>query len=74
VTTKGISGDQEEGKKVLGEPGADGERTHLTCRQRKGRGVRKTLSFSKELRFLKAARALEDALSNFPRPRKHVTC
>ena len=35
-----------------------------------GRLVRKTLSFSKELRFLKAATALEDALYNFTRPVK----
>ena len=35
-----------------------------------GRLVRKTLSFSKELRFLKAASALEDALYNFTRPLK----
>jgi len=35
-----------------------------------GRLVRKTLSFSKELRLLTAASALEDALYNFPRPLK----
>ena len=35
-----------------------------------GRLVRKTLSFSKELRFLKAATTLEDALYNFTRPVK----
>src|SRR5947207_5609552 len=32
--------------------------------------VRKTLSFSKELRLLEAASALEDALYNFTRPVK----
>jgi IS1 family transposase len=74
VTTKVIYGDQEEVKKVLGEHTAYVERTHLTSRQMNGRLVRKTLSFSKELRFLKAASALEDALYNFTRPRKHVTC
>ena len=37
-----------------------------------GRLVRKTLSFSKELRFLKAASALEDALYNFTRPLKSL--
>src|SRR2546426_3324903 len=36
----------------------------------KGRLVRKTLSFSKELRLLTAASALEDALYNFTRPLK----
>ena len=35
-----------------------------------GRLVRKTLSFSKELRLLTAASALEDALYNFTRPLK----
>ena len=35
-----------------------------------GRLVRKTLSFSKELRLLKAASTLEDALYNFTRPVK----
>ncbi len=35
-----------------------------------GRLVRKTLSFSKALRLLTAASALEDALYNFPRPLK----
>jgi len=35
-----------------------------------GRLVRKTLSFSKELRFLKASSALEDAIYNFTRPVK----
>src|SRR2546430_14812366 len=35
-----------------------------------GRLVRKTLSFSKELRLLQAATALEDALYNFTRPVK----
>jgi hypothetical protein len=46
------------------------ERTHLTSRTMNGRLVRKTLSFSKELRFLKAASALEDAFYNFTRPVK----
>ncbi len=35
-----------------------------------GRLVRKTLSFSKELRFLQAASCWEDALYNFTRPVK----
>ena len=35
-----------------------------------GRLVRKTLSFSKELRFLEASTTLEDALYNFTRPVK----
>jgi len=43
------------------------ERTNLTSRTMNGRLVRKTLSFSKELRLLKAANALEDAIYNFTR-------
>ncbi len=70
VTTKVIYGDSEKVKDVLGEHTAYVERTNLTSRQMNGRLVRKTLSFSKELRFLKAASALEDALSNFTRPLK----
>src|SRR5205807_7383396 len=70
VTTKVIYGEQEEVKKVLGEHTAYVERTNLTSRQMNGRLVRKTLSFSKELRLLRAASALEDALYNFTRPVK----
>jgi hypothetical protein len=70
VTIKVIYGDPEEVKKVLGEHTAYVERTHLTSRQMNGRLVRKTLSFSKELRLLKAASTLEDALYNFTRPVK----
>ena len=70
VTTKVIFGDPEEVKAVLGEHTAYVERTHLTSRQMNGRLVRKTLSFSKELRLLQAASTLEDALYNFTRPLK----
>jgi hypothetical protein len=70
VTTKVIYGDPEEVKNMLGEHTAYVERTNLTSRQMNGRLVRKTLSFSKELRFFKAASALEDALYNFTRPLK----
>jgi hypothetical protein len=70
VTTKIVYGDPQEVKKLLGEHTAYVERTNLTSRQMNGRLVRKTLSFSKELHLLKAARALEDALYNFTRPVK----
>jgi hypothetical protein len=70
VTTKVIYGDPEEVKSMLGDHTAYVERTNLTSRQMNGRLVRKTLSFSKELRLLKAASALEDALYNFTRPLK----
>src|SRR5947209_14279059 len=70
VSTKVIYGDPEEVKAVLGEHTAYIERTNLTSRQMNGRLVRKTLSFSKELRLLQAASTLEDALYNFTRPVK----
>ncbi len=70
VSTKVIYGDPEEVKAVLGEHTASIERTNLTSRQMNGRLVRKTLSFSKELRLLQAASTLEDALYNFTRPVK----
>jgi hypothetical protein len=68
VIPKVIYGDPDEVKTLLGENTAYVERTHLTSRQMNGRLVRKTLSFSKELRFLEAACALEDAIYNFTRP------
>lgn len=68
VTPKVIYGDPDEVRNILGEHTAYVERTHLTSRQMNGRLVRKTLSFSKELRFLESASALEDAMYNFTRP------
>jgi len=70
VRIKIVYGDPEEVKAKLGCHTAYVERTNLTSRTMNGRLVRKTLSFSKELRFLKAASALEDALYNFTRPVK----
>lgn len=72
VRIKIIYGDPEEVKKKVGCHTAYVERTHLTSRTMNGRLVRKTLSFSKELRFLQAATALEDALYNFTRPVKSL--
>ena len=46
------------------------ERKNLTSRQMNGRIVRKTLSFSKEEKMLKASCSLEDAVYNFTRPVK----
>lgn len=68
ISSKIIYGDAEEVKSITGEQTSYVERTHLTSRQMNGRIVRKTLSFSKERRFLEAASALEDALYNFTRP------
>jgi hypothetical protein len=70
VRIKIIYGDPKEVKDKLGCHTAYIERTNLTSRTMNGRLVRKTLSFSKELRFLKASSALEDAIYNFTRPVK----
>ena len=70
VTTKVIYGNAKEVKDKLGCHTAYVERTNLTSRTMNGRLVRKTLSFSKELRFLTTASALEDAFYNFTRPVK----
>jgi len=46
------------------------ERTHLTSRQRNGRLVRKTLSFSKQRQMLAWACAWENLVYNFAHPVK----
>lgn len=70
VHIKVIYGDKNEVKAKLGCHTAYVERTNLTSRTMNGRLVRKTLSFSKELRFLNATSTLEDAFYNFTRPVK----
>src|SRR5947199_4652540 len=70
IRIKIIYGSSKEVKDKLGCHTAYVERTNLTSRTMNGRLVRKTLSFSKELRFLKAASTLEDAFYNFTRPVK----
>jgi len=70
IRIKIIYGNPKEVKAKLGCHTAYIERTNLTSRTMNGRLVRKTLSFSKELRFLKASSVLEDALYNFTRPVK----
>jgi hypothetical protein len=70
VRIKVIYGNPDDVKAKLGCHTAYIERTHLTSRTMNGRLVRKTLSFSKELRFLEASTLLEDALYNFTRPVK----
>jgi hypothetical protein len=68
VKLKAIFGHIEKLKPVLGVNTAYVERTNLTSQQMNGRLVRKTLSFSKALRRLEAASAIEDAFYNFTRP------
>lgn len=68
VQARVVWGEPEEGEALLGRHTAYIERTQLTSRQMSARLVRKTLSFSKELRCLRAACAWEDALYNWTRP------
>ncbi len=76
VHIKVVYGAPEEVQALLGAHTAYIERTNFTSRQMNGRLVRKTLSFSKELRLLEAASCWEDALYNFTRPLKtlRVAC
>jgi hypothetical protein len=67
IRIKVIYGNPEDVKAKLGCHTAYIERTNLTSRTMNGRLVRKTLSFSKELRFLEASTILEDAIYNFTR-------
>ncbi len=70
VPIKVVYGDPEEVQAMLGAHTADVERSHLTSRHMNGRLVGKTLSLSKERRFLEAASCWEDALDHFTRPIK----
>lgn len=72
VRTKVIYGDPEAVVATVGAATAYVERTQLTARQMNGRLVRKTLSFSKQVRALRAACAWEDGLYNLTRPLKSL--
>jgi hypothetical protein len=67
VSIKVIYGAPEEVLKEVGGHTAYVERTNLTSRHMNGRLVRKTLTFSKELRYLEAACAWEDWVYNLTR-------
>jgi hypothetical protein len=67
IKIKVIYGDPEEVLDLLGGHTAYIERTNLTNRQMNGRLVRKTLSFSKELKMLEASWAWEDWVYNLMR-------
>ncbi len=70
VHTQVVYGDPHEVRALLGEHTAYVERTHLTARQMNGRLVRKSLSYSKQLRLLRAACSWEDWVYNLTRPLK----
>ncbi len=67
VQTKVVFGDPREVLEVLGRHTAYIERSQLTSRQMNARVVRKTLSYSKALRCLRASCAWEDAVYNWTR-------
>jgi hypothetical protein len=70
VHTQVIYGDPHQVSALLGKHTAYVERTQLTSRQMNGRLVRKSLSYSKQLRLLRAACSWEDWVYNLTRPVK----
>lgn len=73
VRVEVIYGDPEATLALLGGHTAYIERTNLTSRQMNGRVVRKTLSFSRELGYLRAACRWEDAAYNWTRTCSSLT-
>lgn len=73
VRVEVIYGDPEATLALLGGHTAYIERTNLTSRQMNGRVVRKTLSFSRALLYLRAACRWEDAVYNWTRPCSSLT-
>jgi hypothetical protein len=67
VRVKVIYGDPEATLALLGGHTAYIERTNLTSRQMNGRLVRRTLSFSRKVRYLRASCRWEDAVYNWTR-------
>lgn len=72
VRTEVIFGDREQVMKTLGKHTAYIERSQLASRQMNARVVRKTLSFSRDLQYLSASCAWEDALYNWTRPHRSL--
>lgn len=70
VCARVVYGDAETTLSALGGHTPYVERTHRTSRQRNGRLVRKTLSYSKQLQALSEASAWEDSVYNLIRPLK----
>jgi hypothetical protein len=72
ITYRVVYGDPKEVPALMGLNTAYVERTNLTSRQMNGRMVRKTLSFSKDEKMLKASCTLEDWVYNLTRPVKSL--
>ena len=70
VEARLIYGKPETTLEQVGAHTAYVERTNLTTRQMSGRLVRKTLSYSKQVRCLRDASAWEDGVYNLTRPLK----
>ena len=72
ISHRVVYGDPKEARDLLGLNTAYVERTNLTSRQMNGRMVRKTLSFSKDEKMLRASCAWEDWVYNLTRPIKSL--
>lgn len=72
VRVRVLYGDRKQVAKLLGKHTAYIERSQLTSRQMNARVVRKTLSYSKAVRCLRASCMWEDALYNWARPHKSL--
>ena len=70
VEARLIYGKPETTLEQVGAHTAYVERTNLSTRQMNGRLVRKTLSYSKQVRCLRDASAWEDGVYNLTRPLK----
>lgn len=70
VELRVVFGDPLKTLALLGPSTATIERTHLTMRLFKGRLVRKTLAFSKDVTMYRASAAWEDLVYNLARPLK----
>lgn len=72
ISYRVVYGDLNEVPGLMGLNTAYVERTNLTSRQMNGRMVRKTLSFSKELKMLEISCTWEDWVYNLTRPIKSL--
>jgi hypothetical protein len=70
--TEVVFGNKVEVIQLLGESTAYIERSNLTSRLFNGRQVRKTLAFSKDVEYYRAAATSEDAYYNLIKPHKSL--
>jgi hypothetical protein len=72
TTLKVIFGSPSAVVNLLGKSTAYIERSHLTSRLFNGRQARKTLAFSKDIDYYRAAATWEDSYYNLARPHKSL--